>query len=402
MKFFSLLEKAVTDNEIQAHRIYNMDESGLNTVQKPPKVFVSKGKKQVGAVTSVERGEHFTVVACANAIGNYVPPALIIPRKNYKAEYFDGTPPGSLELCHPSGDVESRHSSPTILVPNVATHLLIYGEQSQVGDKVVEQELSENEAVEQGQIENEVQIDDEVVGQEQRGDHAVGQEQIGIEAVPEKICEEDKEKMMSRPTHQQLETLVDFLEQNPGIAKGLLRTAHAKQQTKRKWDEIAVSLNALGGAQKDGKGWAKYWADKKCALKKICAQHAQSMRRTGGGTAENLPALTPIDQRLVAVMGGLQFAAGDSHVAANPFPSTSQSQNDTPSEIVVPIQDFYMDAIDLEVHVSPSQNVETARAPTPREHSPRRTSVPPRQRVRSTRSILDQERERLAERESEG
>lgn len=50
---------------------------------------------------------------------------------------------------------------------------------------------------------------------------------------------------------------MDFLTQNPGIAKGLLRTAHAKQQTKRKWDEIAVSLNALGGAQKDGKGWAK-------------------------------------------------------------------------------------------------------------------------------------------------
>lgn len=46
------------------------------------------------------------------------------------------------------------------------------------------------------------------------------------------------------------------------------------------------------------------------------------MRRTGGGSADNLPELTPIDQRLVAVMGGLQFAAGDSHVAANPFPST--------------------------------------------------------------------------------
>lgn len=103
MKFFSLLEKAVTDNGIPAHRIYNMDESGLNTVQKPPKVFASKGKKQVGAVTSAERGEHFTVVVCANAIGNFVPPAMIIPRKNYKAEFFDGSPPGCLELCYPSG-----------------------------------------------------------------------------------------------------------------------------------------------------------------------------------------------------------------------------------------------------------------------------------------------------------
>ncbi|XP_060801031.1 uncharacterized protein LOC132901895 [Amyelois transitella] len=102
-KFFALLEREVTANEIQPHRIFNMDESGLNTVQKPPKVFASKGKKQVGAVTSAERGEHFTVVACANAIGNFVPPALIIPRKNHKAEYFDGAPSGTLELCYPSG-----------------------------------------------------------------------------------------------------------------------------------------------------------------------------------------------------------------------------------------------------------------------------------------------------------
>lgn len=103
MKFFSLLEETVTANGIEAHRIYNMDESGLNTVQKPPKVFASKGKKQVGAVTSDERGQHFTVVVCANAIGNFVPPAIIIPRKNYKAEYFDGAPPGTLQLCYPTG-----------------------------------------------------------------------------------------------------------------------------------------------------------------------------------------------------------------------------------------------------------------------------------------------------------
>ncbi|KAL4703685.1 hypothetical protein ACJJTC_005249 [Scirpophaga incertulas] len=109
---------------------------------------------------------------------------------------------------------------------------------------------------------------------------------------------------MSRPTSQQLEALVEFLELNSGIAKGLLRTAHAKNDTKRKWDDISLNLNALGGAQKTGKGWAKYWADKKCTLKKTCAQHAQSMRRTGGGVADDLPTLSPLDQRLIAIMGG--------------------------------------------------------------------------------------------------
>ena len=103
MKFFKLLKKLVTDENISPHRIYNMDESGLSTVQKPPKVFALKGKKQVGALTSTERGEHVSVAVCANATGNFVPPALIIPRKNHKAEYFDGAPSGTLELCYDSG-----------------------------------------------------------------------------------------------------------------------------------------------------------------------------------------------------------------------------------------------------------------------------------------------------------
>lgn len=60
---------------------------------------------------------------------------------------------------------------------------------------------------------------------------------------------------MSRPTISQLEALVDFLEQNPEIAKGQLRTVQAKQEAKRKWASLAITLNALGGADKDGAGW---------------------------------------------------------------------------------------------------------------------------------------------------
>ncbi|CAH2100084.1 unnamed protein product [Euphydryas editha] len=96
MKFFELLEKLVTDNEIPPSKIYNMDESGLSTVQKPPKIFAQKGKKQVGALTSAERGQHVSIAVCANGAGNFIPPAMIIPRKNYKPEYFDGAPPGTL------------------------------------------------------------------------------------------------------------------------------------------------------------------------------------------------------------------------------------------------------------------------------------------------------------------
>lgn len=63
--------------------------------------------------------------------------------------------------------------------------------------------------------------------------------------------------MANRPSYAQLEGLVEFLEQNPGIAKGLLRTAQGKLETKRKWENLATTLNSLGGANKNGQGWAK-------------------------------------------------------------------------------------------------------------------------------------------------
>lgn len=93
----------MTDNDISPSNIYNMDESGLSTVQRPPKIFASKGKKQVGALTSAERGQHVSIAVRANAAGNFIPPAMIIPRKNFKPEYFDGAPPGTLQLCYESG-----------------------------------------------------------------------------------------------------------------------------------------------------------------------------------------------------------------------------------------------------------------------------------------------------------
>lgn len=63
--------------------------------------------------------------------------------------------------------------------------------------------------------------------------------------------------MPNRPSYAQLEGLVDFLEQNPGVAKGILRTTQGKLETKRKWEILATTLNSLGGTNKNGQGWAK-------------------------------------------------------------------------------------------------------------------------------------------------
>ncbi|KAL4720333.1 hypothetical protein ACJJTC_018081 [Scirpophaga incertulas] len=88
---------------------------------------------------------------------------------------------------------------------------------------------------------------------------------------------------MSRPTSQQLESLVEFLELNPGIAKGLLHTAHAKNDTRRKWDDISLNLNALGGAQKTGKTFRKGNASEAARL------FRQQVQNGGGPQPETWP-----------------------------------------------------------------------------------------------------------------
>ncbi|KAI4805722.1 hypothetical protein KUCAC02_010321 [Chaenocephalus aceratus] len=78
------------------HMMYTMDETGVTTVQTLKQVVTEKGKKQVGSVTSAERGELVTV-ACA------VPPRFIFPRVRFKDSLLNGSPAGSIGHCTKSG-----------------------------------------------------------------------------------------------------------------------------------------------------------------------------------------------------------------------------------------------------------------------------------------------------------
>ena len=83
--------------------IYNVDETGLATVQKPPKVIAAKGAKQVGQVTSAERGTLVTLCCAVNAVGNSIPPFLIFPTVHFKDFMINGSPPGTKGVANPSG-----------------------------------------------------------------------------------------------------------------------------------------------------------------------------------------------------------------------------------------------------------------------------------------------------------
>ena len=92
-EFFENLENLIDRYKLTAGRIYNMDETSLTTVQKPHKVLTTRGKKQVGAATSAERGTNTTGVFCTSATGQYVAPMLIFKRKRLNTNLEEGALP---------------------------------------------------------------------------------------------------------------------------------------------------------------------------------------------------------------------------------------------------------------------------------------------------------------------
>ena len=106
-KFFRVLKDELIKHNYTSSSIWNMDETGFTVVQKPGKVLAIKGKKQVGRVTSLERGRNVTAVCAFNAAGNYLPPMLIFPRKRLPQLLMKGAPPDSLGSCSDSGWTDS-------------------------------------------------------------------------------------------------------------------------------------------------------------------------------------------------------------------------------------------------------------------------------------------------------
>ena len=104
-KFFELYKSKLTKHEYTAERIFDMDESGLTVVHKPRKVLAHRGQKQIGKVTSGEKGETMTVICAVTASGTYVPPMLIYKRMSDLL--MKGSPPGSIGHCSANGWIDS-------------------------------------------------------------------------------------------------------------------------------------------------------------------------------------------------------------------------------------------------------------------------------------------------------
>jgi len=71
--FFDNLQWAMERYKFSASEIYNMNETGLTTVHKPPKVIADRKCRQDGHVTSAEQGVLITMIGAVSASGNSIP-----------------------------------------------------------------------------------------------------------------------------------------------------------------------------------------------------------------------------------------------------------------------------------------------------------------------------------------
>ncbi|XP_072378070.1 uncharacterized protein [Diabrotica undecimpunctata] len=101
--FFKNYKEALSRGDFSPEKIWNCVETGLTTVHVPPKIVGPKGIKQLGQMTSGERGQNVTLIASINAIGNHIPPMMIFPRVNFKPHMLKGCPVGTIGGANSSG-----------------------------------------------------------------------------------------------------------------------------------------------------------------------------------------------------------------------------------------------------------------------------------------------------------
>ena len=103
--FFNKLEKLIEQFNLSPNRVFNMDETGLSIVQsKTAEIIALKGKRQIGAITSTQRGSLVIAVLCMSAGDMFIPQMLIFPRKNSSKILKKGAPPETLSLfIHQNG-----------------------------------------------------------------------------------------------------------------------------------------------------------------------------------------------------------------------------------------------------------------------------------------------------------
>ena len=94
--YFDLLKSVLEDNNLMnsPEQIYNVDESGMPLNHRAPKVITQKGQKKVRVRTTGDKSQ-ITVVGCASASGQVIPPYIIFDTATLNVAWTEGEVPGT-------------------------------------------------------------------------------------------------------------------------------------------------------------------------------------------------------------------------------------------------------------------------------------------------------------------
>jgi hypothetical protein len=119
-KYFDLLKKTLMENNLvkKPGHISNSDETGLQ-LNKPSHVLAKKGSTDVHLLTSREKGETVSDIACCSAEGHFLPPVCTFKGVNKEQEFEDGLPSGSAVIM----PKKSAHVTSEVFMTWLKDHL---------------------------------------------------------------------------------------------------------------------------------------------------------------------------------------------------------------------------------------------------------------------------------------
>ncbi|XP_021697308.1 uncharacterized protein LOC110675807 [Aedes aegypti] len=103
---------------------------------------------------------------------------------------------------------------------------------------------------------------------------------------------------------KQFEFLVNRMEANPKLAKGLKfceATGISSNTFTSIWHDLTVGLNSLGPPTRTVKDWQKVWTDYKLKIKNKLAHNKREVNATGGGP-NSMKILSPTEETVVKLL----------------------------------------------------------------------------------------------------
>ena len=102
--YYNLLETTLQENNLfnSPSQIYNVDETGIPLDPKAPNIVAKTGAKKVRYRSTGRKGQ-ITVVACASAAGQVLPPTVLFDAKKVSHAWTSEEIPGTCYGCSDKG-----------------------------------------------------------------------------------------------------------------------------------------------------------------------------------------------------------------------------------------------------------------------------------------------------------